>query len=114
MKLGYNSGMDTLKNGYHSPSLGDLPISKVISEIGDFVDEEPSGFYSLIIGTDSQTKRINGTAEIDFVTAIVIYRKGRGARDMIREVVGMVTGNGYVAKTKPESWGASTVADKHT
>jgi len=35
-------------------------------------------------------------------------------RDMIKEVVGMVTGNGFVAKTKPEAWGASTVADKHT
>ena len=35
-------------------------------------------------------------------------------REMIREVVGMVNGNGYVAKTKPESWGASSVADKHT
>jgi hypothetical protein len=69
--------MNKLKNGYHSPTLGDLPISKVIYEIGDFVDEEPSGFYSLIIGTDSQTKRINGIAEIDFVTAIVIYRQGR-------------------------------------
>ncbi len=35
-------------------------------------------------------------------------------RDMIKEVVGMVTGNGYIAKTKPESYGASYVADKHT
>jgi len=35
-------------------------------------------------------------------------------REMIREVVGMVTGNGYTAKTKPESWAASTVADKYT
>ena len=35
-------------------------------------------------------------------------------REMIREVVGMVNGNGFTAKTKPESWGASTVADKHT
>ncbi len=35
-------------------------------------------------------------------------------RDMIKEVVGMVNGNGFVAKTKPESWGASSVADKHT
>jgi len=31
----------------------------------------------------------------------------------IKEVVGMVTGNGFVAKTKPDAWGASTVADKH-
>ena len=35
-------------------------------------------------------------------------------RELIREVVGMVSGNGYTAKTKPESWGASSVADKHT
>lgn len=35
-------------------------------------------------------------------------------REMIREVVGMVTGNGFVAKTKPEAYGASYIADKHT
>lgn len=35
-------------------------------------------------------------------------------REMIKEVVGMVTGNGFVAKTKPEAYGASYVADKHT
>lgn len=35
-------------------------------------------------------------------------------RDMLREVVGMVSGSGFTAKTKPESWGASSVADKHT
>ena len=35
-------------------------------------------------------------------------------REMIREVVGMVNGSGFTAKTKPESWGATSVADKHT
>jgi len=35
-------------------------------------------------------------------------------REMIKEVVGMVNGNGFTAKTKPESYGASCVADKHT
>lgn len=35
-------------------------------------------------------------------------------REMIKEVVGMVTGHGFVAKTKPEAYGASYVADKHT
>ncbi len=34
-------------------------------------------------------------------------------RDMIKEVVGMVTGNGFVVKTKPYAYGASYVADKH-
>lgn len=35
-------------------------------------------------------------------------------RDMIKEIVGMVNGNGFVAKTKPEAYGASYVADRHT
>ena len=36
------------------------------------------------------------------------------SRNVIKEVVGMVTGSGYIAKTKPLSFGASNVADKHT
>jgi len=35
-------------------------------------------------------------------------------REMIKEVVGMVNGNGFMARTKPDSYGASKVADKHT
>ncbi len=166
-----------MKNGnkmFISPSTGSTSISKVVSNIAGFVEEEPSSLYRVVIGTDSQTKKINGKSEIDFVTAIIIHRIGKGAkyywkkerikknpvlrdkiytetlmsldlaqeivpklravispakydleihidvgalgptRDMIREVVGMVNGNGFTARTKPESWGASSVADKHT
>ncbi len=35
-------------------------------------------------------------------------------RLLIKEVVGMVTGSGFEAKIKPDSFGASKVADKHT
>lgn len=35
-------------------------------------------------------------------------------REMIKEVVGMVRGNGYEVKTKPMSYGAFVVADRHT
>ncbi|HLC18259.1 MAG TPA: ribonuclease H-like YkuK family protein [Thermodesulfobacteriota bacterium] len=35
-------------------------------------------------------------------------------REIVREVVGMVTGSGYHAVTKPDSYGASKVADKHS
>ncbi len=35
-------------------------------------------------------------------------------RMLIKEVVGMVTGSGFEAKIKPDSFGASKVADKHT
>lgn len=161
-------------NGFYSPSLGELSLEEVVGEISSFVSAEPASLYRLVVGTDSQAKRMNGIAEIDFVTAIVIHRKGRGGRyfwskerqkkhyvlrekiytetlkslelaqklvpmlrskipaskydleihvdvgpigptrEMIKEVVGMVNGSGYKAKTKPESYGASTVADKHT
>ena len=166
--------MDLSKNGFHSPTKGSVTLGKIIDEIAEFIDSDPKSFYSIVIGSDSQIKHNNGIKECDFVTAIIVHRKGYGARyfwnkdkvkkapvlrdkiytetlrslataeeivpvlrqyideskydfeihidvgpngktrDMIKEVVGMVNGNGYVAKTKPESWGASSVADKHT
>lgn len=159
---------------YISPTKGKLTPTQAISEISDFVNEEPERFYRIVIGSDSQVRRINGKPEADFVTALIVHREGSGARyfwkkekvarapvlrekiytettlslaaaselvpiirekispskfdfeihidvgplgptrDMIKEVVGMVQGNGFKAKTKPESWGASSVADKHT
>jgi len=157
-----------------SPSRGEVSVSEMIKLISSFIKQEPQSFYRLVIGTDSQGKRLNGRPETDFVSAVIVHRKGKGAkyfwkktkinkipvlrdkiyretqmsldlaqeivplirecvkpsrydleihidvgslgptREMIREVVGMVNGNGYTAKTKPESWGASSVADKHT
>jgi predicted RNase H-related nuclease YkuK (DUF458 family) len=160
-------------NTFISPTRGKVSITKMVKEVADFVEEEPNSFYRLIIGTDSQARRNNGKSEIDYVTAVVVHRIGRGARyywrkekkskipvlrdkiytetlmsldsaqvivpklrekisptkydfeihidvgplgptrDMIKEVVGMVNGSGFEARTKPESWGASSVADKH-
>lgn len=40
--------------------------------------------------------------------------EGGPTRDMIREIVGMVTGYGFRVKTKPDSFGANKVADRHT
>lgn len=36
------------------------------------------------------------------------------SREMIKELVGMVQGNGFRAKTKPSAYAASSVADKYT
>ena len=33
---------------------------------------------------------------------------------MIQEIVGMIRGNGFTVRTKPEAYGAFVVADKHT
>jgi hypothetical protein len=35
-------------------------------------------------------------------------------KELIREIVGMVTGSGFEARIKPDSYGASKVADKYT
>lgn len=40
--------------------------------------------------------------------------KNGATRDMIAEVVAMIKGNGYQVKVKPEAFGASKVADRHT
>lgn len=40
--------------------------------------------------------------------------KGGETREMITEIVGMVRGSGYQVKTKPDSYAASKVADRHT
>lgn len=158
-----------------SPTQGRLTTDQTIEEIVKFFGEEPQFAYNLIIGSDSKVRKENGLQQVDFVTAIVIHRKGKGARyfwfkkrvdkiyslrdkiyqetllsldlaeklvpllkdrlagfapydleihvdignggptrEMIKEVVGLVHGNGYRVKTKPEGYGAFVVADKHT
>ena len=154
-----------------SPTDGQLNINQVFDKIISFIALEPENKYKLIVGTDSHP----GVEEVIFVTAIVIYRIGRGGRffyhkkrdnlkvgmkqrifyevsrsldiasqltgifaredeytekmdieihvdvgqkgptsEIIKEVVGMVVGNGYEAMIKPESYAASSVADRFT
>lgn len=59
-------------------------------------------------------KSLNGNSPNYMLEIHVDVGEHGNTREMIREVVGMVTGNGFVAKTKPFAFGASYVADKHT
>lgn len=59
-------------------------------------------------------KTLNGNSPLYDLEIHIDVGEHGDTRDMIKEVVGMVTGNGFVAKTKPEAYGASYVADKHT
>lgn len=162
------------KNIFISPTKGKMAIGQMVDDLVGFMNEEPEYFYRLVIGTDSKSNILKKKQKIDFVTAVVIHRKGKGGRyfwqkkkvddiaslrdkiytetllsiqlaeklvpqltkklngeryrleihidvgdvgptrEMIKEVVGMVNGNGFTAKTKPESYGAFVVADKHT
>lgn len=55
----------------------------------------------------------NGYADLNVEIHLDVGENGR-TRDLIREVVGMVVGSGFDARIKPDSYGASTVADKYT
>lgn len=57
--------------------------------------------------------KLNGQKNWELEIHIDVGQSG-DTRDMIKEVVGIVIGNGYKAKTKPDSFGASSIADKHT
>lgn len=57
--------------------------------------------------------RENGISKYNIEIHVDIGRTGE-TRDMIAEIVGMVRGNGYNVKIKPDSFGASKVADRHT
>lgn len=59
-------------------------------------------------------KHLNGKAVNYNLEIHVDVGEHGDTRNMIKEVVGMVTGNGFVAKTKPDAYAASYVADKHT
>lgn len=151
-----------------SPTRGPLLFEAMVSDLVDFITEDPKASYKLIVGTDSMARH-----DLTFVTAIIIHRQGKGARyyyrrhlqrkinnlrqkifyetamslalaerlveslqsrgqttlgveihldvgrqgetrDIIRDVVGMVTGSGFHAEIKPNSYGASKVADRYT
>lgn len=55
----------------------------------------------------------NGHSEFPVEIHLDVGPNGDTKR-IIREVVGMVTGSGYTAVTKPDAYGASKVADKHS
>lgn len=164
-----------MTKSFQNPSKGKLSLNQVVKEIADFIQAGPDSSYGLVIGTDSHDYRVNGKDAIDFVTAIIVHRRGKGGRyfwqknrqgkihtlrnkiyaetllsvetaktfvprlktslngngkyhleihidvgeegptrEMIKEVVGIVRGNGLTPKIKPEAYGASSVADKHT
>lgn len=55
----------------------------------------------------------SGLSELNVEIHLDVGEEGQ-TRDIIREVVGMVTGSGFDARIKPDSYGASKVADKYT
>jgi predicted RNase H-related nuclease YkuK (DUF458 family) len=55
----------------------------------------------------------SGHNDVNIEIHLDVGRVGE-TKDIIREVVGMITGSGFEARIKPDSYGASKVADRHT
>ncbi|MEE8185104.1 MAG: ribonuclease H-like YkuK family protein [Thermodesulfobacteriota bacterium] len=55
----------------------------------------------------------NGYSELPVEIHLDVGNNG-ATKEIIKEVVGMVTGSGYAAVTKPDSYGAFKVADRHS
>ena len=57
--------------------------------------------------------KLNGLSKYDIQIHVDIGHNGE-TRTMINEVMGMVRASGYTVRIKPNSFGASKVADKYT
>ncbi len=57
--------------------------------------------------------KLNGLAKYNIQIHVDIGHNGE-TRDLINEVTGMIRGSGFDVKIKPDSYGASKVADRHT
>ncbi len=165
-----------LPDKFNSPSYGQMSWEQVLSKVVWFLGLDRNASYDVIIGTDSEAQ----DGEADFVTALIVHKKGRGGvyfwgrqkvrnlyslkqriwheatislsmaqmvvddfaklglfgnssassqalnleihvdigpngktRELITDIVGMIRANGFKVATKPSSWGASHVADRH-
>lgn len=63
---------------FNNPTKGILNLEQTITEIIDFMELGPKKKHKLIIGTDSQQN--NGHNTVDFVTAVIIHKVGKGGR----------------------------------
>ena len=59
---------------FFSETKGVLDFERVLKEIAEFVGTQPDRFYKIIIGSDSEARKLSS-----IVTAITIWRVGNGA-----------------------------------
>ena len=81
-------------------------ISLAVAEklVGDLVQ------FGLV---DGHSKSVLGDPERFNLEIHVDIGPNGETRAMISEIVGMIRANGFKVATKPASWGASHVADRH-
>lgn len=70
--------MTNTEFSFVSPTFGTMTLGQACQSIFDYMSEEPKRRYSIIVGTDSE-----GYGEVNFVTALMVHRIGRGGRCFI-------------------------------
>ena len=73
------------KEIFRSPTMGKMKLIKVAKEVSNYINNDSHAKYRLIVGTDSNG---NGGTKADFVTAIIVYRIGKGGRYFWRKING--------------------------
>lgn len=70
--------------------------------------------YSLRLA-EQVLEKLKSLNVLDFDLSIHVDVGPNGeTKKMVQDVVGMIKGSGFNVKTKPDSYGASSVADRHT
>jgi predicted RNase H-related nuclease YkuK (DUF458 family) len=87
----HQTSLHTLRDRIYEEALSSLRLAEKLIE--KFKEKQITDFNLTIhvdVGPNGETKKL------------------------INEVVGMIKGSGFAVKTKPDSYGASSVADRHT
>ncbi len=82
---------------FQSPTFGKISFERVFSKLIEYIEEDPTQKYNLIIGSDSFR-----SSQTIFVSAIVIHRVGHGGRYFYkkrRERPERIGASGRVCKT---------------
>ena len=61
---------------FNSPTYGKVGWLGMLDRVASFMDEDSGSKYRVVVGTDSGGRQRGG---VDFITAVVIHRVGRGA-----------------------------------
>jgi len=67
---------------FYSPTRGRMSFDEVICEIVQIMESAPEDPYQIVVGSDSHSS----VGEVDFVSAIIIHRLGKGGRYFWRRV----------------------------
>lgn len=65
-----------LTERFYSPTKGRMSFEEVIRDIVSIMEDDPTVQYKIVVGSDSHSS----LGEMDFVSAIIIHRVGKGAR----------------------------------